>query len=92
MVAMLGASKNAQWLAAHTRHLLKPTFYILRFLIPGVFKTISKMMLPAIQIDAPRSPNKTAAVGLRRTPGAYSNLVSLSPNWYPQGSSKPSPK
>ena len=47
MVVMLGASQNAQWLAAHTWHLLEPSFSIFQFVIPGVLKTISKMMLPA---------------------------------------------
>ena len=28
MVAVLRASQNAQWLAAHTRHLPKPSFSI----------------------------------------------------------------
>ena len=92
MVAMLGASHNAQWLAARTRHLLEPSFSIFQFVIPGVLKTISKIIPPVVQIDAPRSPKIPVTVGLRRTPGAYSNLVSLSRNWCSQESSKSSPK
>ena len=56
MVAMLGASQNAQWLTAHTWHLLEPSFSIPRLVFPGVLKTISQMMLRAVQIDAPRFP------------------------------------
>ena len=92
MVAMLGASQNAKWLAAHTQHLLKPSFSFPQFVIPEVFKTISKMMLPAVQIDSPRSPKIQVAVGLRRSSGVYSNLVSRSRHWCSQGSSKPSAK
>ena len=61
-------------------------------MIPEVFKTISKMMRPAVQIDSPRSPKIAVAVGLRRSSGVYSNLVSLSRHWCSQGSSKPSAK
>ena len=56
MVAILGASQNAQWLAAHTWHLLRPSFSIPQLVLPGILKTISKMMSPAVQIDVPRSP------------------------------------